>query len=47
MTFDLMVRSKNNNLVKNKYIESQMISEVEELKKKQEEGKEQLSTDEL
>ena len=44
--FDLMVRSKSNNLVKNKYIESQIISKVEELKKKQEEGKEDISTEE-
>lgn len=33
-----MVRSKNNNLVKNKYLEAQVLKKVEELAKKIEES---------
>ena len=38
ITFDLMVRSKNNNLVKNKYLEAQVLKKVEELANKIEES---------
>ena len=34
MSFDLMVRSKKNNLVKNKYSESQILNKIDEIKKK-------------